>query len=31
MERNPDISLQQLMLEKDAQKILTGSKYKPRD
>ena len=31
MEKNPDISLQQLMLEKDAQKILSGSKYKPRD
>lgn len=31
MERNPDISLQQLMLEKDTQKILAGSKYKPRD
>lgn len=31
MEKNPDYSLQQLMLEKDAQKILAGSKYKPRD
>jgi len=31
MEKNPDISLQELMLEKDAQKILVGSKYKPRD
>jgi hypothetical protein len=31
MEKNPDISLQELMLEKDAQKILAGSKYKPRD
>jgi len=30
MEKNPDISVQQLMLEKDAQKILAGSKYKPR-
>lgn len=31
MERNPDISIQQLMLENDAQKILAASKYKPRD
>jgi hypothetical protein len=31
MDKNTDISLQQLMLEKDAQKILAGSKYKPRD
>ncbi len=31
MEKNPDISLQQLMIEKDAQKILARSKYKPRD
>ncbi len=30
MDQNPEITLQQLMLEKDAQKILTGSKYKPR-
>jgi gliding motility-associated lipoprotein GldB len=31
MDKNPEISLQQLMLEKDYQKILTNSKYKPRD
>jgi len=31
MEKNPDISLPQLMLEKDDQKILAASKYKPRD
>jgi gliding motility-associated lipoprotein GldB len=31
MDNNPEISLQQLMLEKDSQKILTNSKYKPRD
>lgn len=30
MKRNPDLSLQQLMLEMDSQKILAGSKYKPR-
>ncbi|HEY1010487.1 MAG TPA: gliding motility lipoprotein GldB [Daejeonella sp.] len=30
MDKNPDITLQQLILEKDAQKILTESKYKPR-
>jgi gliding motility-associated lipoprotein GldB len=30
MERNPDITLQQLMEESDPQKILNGSKYKPR-
>jgi gliding motility-associated lipoprotein GldB len=30
MDKNPDLSLQELMLEKDAQKILTVSKYKPR-
>ncbi len=30
MEKNPDITLQKLMLEKDAQKILTESKYKPK-
>ncbi|HXB41207.1 MAG TPA: hypothetical protein VNZ49_11745 [Bacteroidia bacterium] len=29
MNKNPDITLQQLMEEKDAQKILTKSKYKP--
>ena len=30
MERNPDSTLQQLMEESDPQKILNGSKYKPR-
>jgi len=30
MERNPEITLQQLMAEPDPQKILNGSKYKPR-
>ena len=30
MERNSDLSLQELMKETDAQKILNGSKYKPR-
>lgn len=30
MERNPDITLQQLMQETDAQKILNRSKYKPK-
>ena len=29
MERNPEISLEELLKEKDAQKILAGSKYKP--
>lgn len=29
MDKNPDVTLQQLMEEKDAQKILTKSKYKP--
>lgn len=29
MEKNPKTSILQLMQEKDAQKILTGSKYKP--
>lgn len=29
MEKNPQVSLQQLMKESDAQKILTKSKYKP--
>jgi len=29
MNKNPDITLQQLMEEKDAQKILTKSKFKP--
>ena len=30
MNKNPEISLQQLMKEPDSQKILNGSKYKPR-
>jgi gliding motility-associated lipoprotein GldB len=30
MNKNPELSLQHLMLEEDAQKILTESKYKPR-
>lgn len=30
MEENPDITLQQLMKEQDAQKILNGAKYKPK-
>ncbi len=30
MGKNPDVTLQQLMLEKDPQKILTASKYKPK-
>lgn len=30
MENNPDLSLKQLMEESDPQKILKGSKYKPR-
>ncbi len=30
MEKNPDVTLQQLLLEKDAQKILSESKYKPK-
>jgi gliding motility-associated lipoprotein GldB len=30
MERNPDVTLSQLLQEPDAQKILNGSKYKPR-
>jgi gliding motility-associated lipoprotein GldB len=30
MDKNPDVSLQQLMLESDSQKILSLSKYKPR-
>ena len=30
MENNPEVTLQQLMLEKDEQKILNASKYKPR-
>ena len=31
MDKNPEISLQELMLEKDSQKILTDSNYKPRN
>lgn len=30
MAENPKVTLQQLMTEKDAQKILTGAKYKPK-
>jgi gliding motility-associated lipoprotein GldB len=30
MEKNPEITLQQLMKESDPQRILNGSKYKPR-
>jgi hypothetical protein len=30
MDKNPELSLQQLMEEGDAQKILNESKYKPR-
>jgi gliding motility-associated lipoprotein GldB len=30
MQENPDVSLQQLMNDKDAQKILTKSRYKPK-
>ena len=30
MERNPETSLKQLLEERDPQKILTGSKYKPK-
>ncbi|MCD0486819.1 gliding motility lipoprotein GldB [Pedobacter sp. MC2016-14] len=30
MDAHPDVSLQQLMAEKDAQAILQGSKYKPK-
>jgi hypothetical protein len=29
MKNNPDITLEQLMNETDAQKILTKAKYKP--
>jgi len=29
MEKNPEVSLEQLLKEKDSQKILAGSKYKP--
>ena len=31
MNKNPEITLQQLMDEMDAQKILTQSKYKPEN
>ena len=31
MEENPKITLQQLMAETDAQKILTQAKYKPKE
>lgn len=31
MEANPEVTLQQLMAETDAQKILTKSKYKPKE
>lgn len=30
MKKNPEVSIQQLMQNKDAQKILTDSKYKPK-
>ncbi|MDQ4140161.1 MAG: gliding motility lipoprotein GldB, partial [Bacteroidota bacterium] len=30
MEENPDVTLQQLMAEKDAQKIFNESHYKPK-
>ena len=30
MDKNPELTLQQLMHENDAQKILNESKYKPR-
>ena len=29
MNENPKVSLKELMLEKDAQKILKGAKYRP--
>jgi len=29
MEKNPDVGIEQLLKEKDSQKILAGSKYKP--
>jgi hypothetical protein len=29
MERNPEVTLRELLVEKDSQKILSGSKYKP--
>lgn len=31
MKENPDITLQQLIAETDSQKILTKSKYKPKE
>ncbi len=31
MNRNPEITLKQLLIEEDAQKILTGSRYKPKN
>ena len=30
MKKNPNVTLQQLLEEKDAQKILTGARYKPK-
>lgn len=30
MDKNPDVTLQQLMADQDAQKILNGSKYRPK-
>jgi hypothetical protein len=30
MEENPDVTLQELMQEPDAQKILSRSRYKPK-
>jgi hypothetical protein len=30
MQENKDVTLQQLMAQKDAQYILNGSKYKPK-
>ena len=30
MDKNPDVTLQQLMKETDAQKILHASRYKPK-
>jgi hypothetical protein len=29
MERNPELTMDELIKEDDAQKILTGSRYKP--
>ena len=31
MKENPSVSLQQLIAETDAQKILTKAKYKPKE